>query len=112
MGTKKCKWTNCSGCEPCSTTAPTDPPTAAPTAAPTDASATHCCTFDFFHCSVENSCNESSVNCQATCGGTWMNKSSEAMSCINKYGECTSASSDACCGTSTCVGATDYKQCI
>ena len=121
--TKKCKWAGCAGCGSCSTSAPTTSPTPSPTSAPTtaptdpptdapNASPTHCCTFDFYHCTVDDSCNESSEKCQASCGGTWMSKSSEAMSCINKYGECTSASSDACCGTSSCVGGNDYKQCV
>jgi len=100
---------------------PTRFPTMSPTKIPSNApsvtteqpvnNSDHCCTFDLYHCSVVGMCNESSISCQATCGGAWIKKLSYAMSCINKYGECTSSPS-ACCGTSSCEGNMSYKQCV
>lgn len=96
-------------------TSPTNPPisTSSPTIAPTSATgdSEYCCTWDFFHCSVDNWCNQNDSNCHGGCGGAWMERNSEAMSCIALHEECTSNIND-CCGQLSCVGDDTYKQCL
>merc|ERR1712154_691553 len=53
-----------------------------------------CCTWDFFHCGVDNWCNENDSNCHGGCGGVWMELNSEAMSCLALHEECTSDIND------------------
>lgn len=96
-------------------TSPTNLPvaTSSPTTAPTSATGEteFCCTWDFFHCGVDNWCNENDSNCHAGCGGVWMELNSEAMSCLALHEECTSDIND-CCENSSCVGDDTYKQCL
>lgn len=84
-----------------------------PTTAPTSATGEteFCCTWDFFHCGVDNWCNESDLNCHGGCGGVWMELNSEAMSCLALHEECTTDIND-CCEGSSCVGDDSYKQCL
>lgn len=56
-------------------------------------------------------CNESASNCHGECGGIWMDKDSEAMSCLSLYSECSINTND-CCNGLSCVGDGLYKQCI
>jgi len=96
-------------------TSPTNPPisTSSPTIAPTSATgeAESCCTWDFFHCGVDNWCNENDSNCHGGCGGVWMELNSEAMSCLAWHEECTNDIND-CCEPLSCVGDDTYKQCL
>jgi len=131
---KKCTWEKCNGCTECGifdTDAPTKTPvstsptkapvTDTPTKTPVSSSPTKmpvtdtddfCCTWDFFHCGVDELCNTNMVNCQSGCGGVWMEKASPAMKCIEKFNSCTSNASECCLGLS-CVGDGDtYSQCV
>jgi len=93
---------------------PTNPPIASPTSPPV-ASPTSplefCCTWDLFHCGVDEYCNENASNCHGECGGVWMERDSHAMSCLALYTECTIDTND-CCNELSCVGDELYKQCI
>jgi len=99
---KLCKKNKCKGCEPCL-------PTSSPVSAPT--SDDHCCTWNMYHCGVDAACNENAEICQVDCGGTWLPKSGTAMQCIAKYLECT-VDVNSCCGDLTCIGDSEYKQCL
>merc|ERR1712048_642054 len=96
-------------------TSPSSPPiaTSVPTVSPTSATgvAEFCCTWDFFYCGVDEMCNESASNCHGECGGIWMDKDSETMSCLSLYSECSINTND-CCNGLSCVGDGLYKQCI
>merc|ERR1712226_477907 len=88
---EKCQWENCSGCSECDEK--------------------FCCTWDFFHCGFDTFCNENMMNCQVSCGGVWMETSSPAMECIQKFHNCAKDEYN-CCGGLSCVGDGDYKQCL
>lgn len=122
----KCTWINCKGCDPCksiNTPVPTSTPTKAPTktptptptkpltSSPTNGEQDYCCTWNFYDCGTDDWCNESETNCQGSCGGAWLKKSSEAMKCLAKWQECTSEP-DACCTPTICKGNDHYKQCL
>merc|ERR1712073_269709 len=88
--TKKCGWKKCNGCTQCDVPSsdlptsspipiPSNPPVSSPISSPTKAPVStvdFCCTWDFFHCGLDTFCNENSINCQGSCGGVWMEKSS------------------------------------
>ena len=96
------------------TPAPTTmtPPTPSPTSPPTTSESQFCCSWNLYNCGVDTYCNMSEDNCQGSCGGAWVSKSSEAMSCLAKWSECTNKE-DACCGGSaSCIGTGTYKQCM
>jgi len=99
------------------TTTPSSTITALPTAAISISPSTpvgvedKCCTWDFYHCGVDNWCNESADNCHGACGGVWMERINPVMQCIAKYEECT-GEVGACCGSLTCHGNEHYKQCL
>jgi len=96
-------------------TSPTSPPIliGTPTTSPTSAvgQLEFCCTWDLFHCGVKGWCNESASNCHGECGGVWMERDSEVMSCLVLYSECSNDTND-CCNELSCVGDGLYKQCI
>lgn len=134
------KCSGCTQCAPPQTSAPTSsitsepttspvttgPPTSNPSTAPTNAPALYptstdsptsttdsdsCCTWDLYHCAVDDWCNASEENCHAACGGAWIKKNSAAMRCLAKYEQCTS-DVGACCSSLLCNGNENYKQCI
>jgi len=84
--------------------------TISPTIAPVNGDV-DCCTWDLYHCGVDDWCNESKDNCHVACGGVWMKKTNPAMECIAKYKDCT-GEVDVCCGSLTCRGNEHYKQCL
>jgi len=100
---------------------PTQKPTMKPTNVPTatkntdlpttSVTSTNCCTFDFYHCSADNWCNESEDNCHLSCGGAWIENTDPSMECIAKYKMCT-GDIDACCGELMCKGNEHYRQCV
>merc|ERR1711862_373541 len=86
--------------------------TSSPTAAPTkSAGPKSCCTWDFYHCGIDEWCNESSSNCHGGCAGVWMEEESDAMACLAVYEQCTTDIGK-CCNGMSCVGTESYKQCI
>jgi cellulose 1,4-beta-cellobiosidase len=121
----KCSWLKCNGCEPCKssvtsspTYSPTKPPSSVPTSSPTATTLSptstdndYCCTWDFYNCGSDEWCNENETNCQGSCGGAWLKKSSDAMKCLAKWQECTS-DPNACCAPTICKGNENYKQCL
>jgi len=100
---KKCEWNNCSGCPSCVSS-----PTSSPISSPGD----FCCTWDFFHCGLDTFCNENVINCQGSCGGVWMEMSSPAMQCIQKFHNCVKDEDDCCPGLRCVSNGGEYKQCI
>jgi hypothetical protein len=84
--------------------------TMSPTIAPANGDV-DCCTWDLYHCGVDDWCNESEHNCHVSCGGVWIKKTNPVMECIAKYDDCT-GEVDACCGSLTCRGDEHYKQCL
>merc|ERR1712071_74933 len=125
---QKCTWAKCSLCEPCGTSSPTAsptknptslPPTSFPTANPTTtptsspvSGSEFCCSWNLYNCGVDSFCNLSEDNCQGSCGGTWMKKDSEAMSCLGKREACTNKEDACCAGSAACKGSDTYKQCV
>jgi len=133
---KKCNWIQCSLCVPCNpldTPIPTPVPTISPTSSssktptpnstpvptisPTSLStppsgSQFCCTWNLFNCGADSQCNFSKDFCQATCGGAWVDKNSEAMTCLAIWQECTNKENKCCAGISSCQGTDTYKQCI
>jgi len=93
---KKCEWNSCNGCSSCAVSGPED----------------FCCTWDFFHCGLDTFCNENVINCQGSCGGVWMETSSPAMECIQKFSNCAEDENDCCPGLRCVSNGGDYKQCI
>ena len=124
---KKCTWIKCAGCDPCRpsdtsspTTAPTPSPTTSPTPLPTSSltpvpttsGPQFCCSWNLFNCGVDSWCNSSESNCHGSCGGAWVEKASEAMTCLAKWQECTNRENSCCGGMGACQGTATYKQCV
>ena len=80
-----------------------------PTKAPVSSPENFCCTWDFFHCGLDTFCNENVINCQGSCGGVWMEKSSPAMQCIQKFHSCAKEEDDCCPGLRCVSAGDDYK---
>jgi len=116
---KKCEWEKCNGCPSCNdspislpTASPLSSPVLSPTSPPISSPGDFCCTWDFFHCGLDTFCNANVINCQGSCGGVWMETSSPAMECIQKFHNC-AKDEDHCCPGLRCVSnGGDYKQCI
>jgi hypothetical protein len=84
------------------------------TASPTSSSETgseFCCSWNLYNCGVVSFCNLNKNNCQGSCGGAWMAKTSEALTCLAKWEDCTKKE-NACCEGSSCQGSNSYKQCV
>jgi len=114
---KKCEWEKCNGCPSCNDSPislPTASPLSSPVLSPTSPpiSSHFCCTWDFFHCGLDTFCNANVINCQGSCGGVWMETSSPAMECIQKFHNCAKDEDHCCPGLSCVSNGGDYKQCI